>query len=127
MNELYPSRFLSADDIDGEVPVTIASITFEKMKDNEGKEQDKPVMLFLKVDKGLVLNKTNAQRIAEIYGDETDNWPGKKITLYTESVTAFGETKWAIRVKPVPPPAKAGALRAQPEAAGVVPDNAVPF
>lgn len=121
MNELYPSRFLSADDIDGEVPVIIASLGFEKMKDNDGKEQDKPILSFLKVEKGLVLNKTNAQRIADIYGDETDNWVGKKITLCTESVTAFGETKWAIRVKPVPPPVKAGALRAQPETADSVP------
>jgi hypothetical protein len=125
MTELYPSRFLSADDLDGEVPVTIASIKFEKMKDNDGNEQDKPVLFFLKTEKGLVLNKTNAKRIAEIHGDETDGWIGKKITLYQESVTAFGETKWAIRVKPVPPPAKSGALKAQPET--VPADDSVPF
>lgn len=108
LTEMYPSKYLSADDIDDEVQVIIANLKFEKMKDNEGKEQDKPVLWFLKVDKGMVLNKTNAERIASMYGDETDSWNGKRITLCKEMVTAFGESKWALRVKPTPPPAKTG-------------------
>lgn len=70
------------------------------MKDDEGREEEKPVLLFKGVEKGLVLNKTNATRIADQHGDETDLWVGKRITLTTESVTAFGKTQWAIRVKP---------------------------
>lgn len=100
MHELYPSRWLKSEDIEGETPVVIKELVFDKMKDEDGKEEEKPVLLFKGVDKGLVLNKTNAQRIAEQHGDETDLWTGKKITLTTESVTAFGKTQWAIRVKP---------------------------
>lgn len=103
MHELYPSRWLKSEDIEGETPVVIKELVFDKMKDEDGKEEEKPVLLFKGVDKGLVLNKTNAQRIAEQHGDETDNWSGKKITLTTESVTAFGKTQWAIRVKPERP------------------------
>lgn len=103
LSQLFPSRYLKADDIDGDTPVIIKELVFDKMKDEDGKEEEKPVLLFKGVEKGLVLNKTNAQRIEEQHGDETDNWPGKRITLTTESVTAFGKTQWAIRVKPERP------------------------
>lgn len=112
LTEMFPSRWLSADDIDAETRVTISKISFEKMQDNEGKEQDKPVLWFLRVDKGLVLNKTNGERIAEQHGDDTDGWLGKTIILTKEMVTAFGKSGWAIRVKPTPPPAKTNALAA---------------
>lgn len=103
LSEVYPSKFLKGDDIEQETPVIITKLVFEKMKDEDGREEEKPVLLFKGVDKGLVLNKTNATRIADQHGDETDNWPGKRITLTTESVTAFGKTQWAIRVKPERP------------------------
>lgn len=106
LNELYPSKYLAADDIDGEVVGTIKKLVFEEMKDNEGNSQDKPVLYFQGVDKGMVLNKTNGTRISTIHGDETDLWIGKRITLVKEMVDAFGKSSWAIRVKPTPPPAK---------------------
>jgi len=111
MNELYPSKYLKAEDIDGEVVATIVGLKLETMKNAEGKEDQKPVLYFRGIDKGFVLNKTNGTRIAGMHGDESDNWVGKKITLHQESVTAFGETQWAIRVKPTPPPAKATAIK----------------
>ena len=42
---------------------------------------------------------------------ETDNWPGKQITLYPTEVDAFGERMLAIRVKDTgvrPSPANGG-------------------
>lgn len=103
LTQLFPSKFLKADDIDGEVQAIITKLAWERMKDDEGKEEDKPILYFLKVEKGLVLNKTNAKRISEIHGDETDDWPGKKIILTKEWVEAFGKADWAIRVKMQPP------------------------
>lgn len=100
LSQVFPSRYLKGDDVEGETIVVIKELVFDKMKDEDGKEEEKPVLLFKGVEKGLVLNKTNATRIAEQHGDETDNWTGKRITLTTESVTAFGKTQWAIRVKP---------------------------
>lgn len=102
LSEMYPSKYLSVDDFDDEMPVIIANLSFEKMKADGGKEEQKPVLHFLKVDKAMVLNKTNAKRIAEIHGDDTDTWPGKRLTLIKEWVDAFGESTWAIRVKMVP-------------------------
>lgn len=110
MKEMYPSKYLKADDVEefgGEVNVTIKTVRLEEMQDNEGAKEDKPVLYFNQHAKGMVLNKTNADRISAVYGDESEEWRGKSITLYTEQVTAFGKTTNAIRVriakKPVVP------------------------
>ncbi len=103
LSDLHPSKFLAADDIEGDTTATISRLIIESMKSKDGKNEEKPVLFFKGVQKGMVLNKTNATRIAAIHGDETDLWVGKQITLIVESVDAFGETKWAIRVKPSPP------------------------
>lgn len=112
LTEMYPSKYLKVDDLEGDSPVIIANIKFERMQDDEGKEEDKPVLYFLKVAKGLVLNKTNATTIAEQLGDETEAWAGKRIVLIKENVTAFGKKQWAIRVRSTPPPPSgSGALK----------------
>jgi hypothetical protein len=39
------------------------------------------VVYFQGKQKGLVTNKTNANNIAALYGDDTDDWIGQKIML----------------------------------------------
>ena len=34
----------------------------------------------------MVVNRTNADRIAFLYSPDTDNWLGKPITLFTDMV-----------------------------------------
>jgi hypothetical protein len=55
-------------------------------------------------EKGLVLNKTNGNMIAEVAGDDdTDNWGGASIVLYPTRVDMQGKRVDAIRVdKPEP-------------------------
>lgn len=119
MKEMYPSKYLKADDVEeqgGEVPVLIKSVRLEEMQDNEGAKEDKPVLYFNNVPKGMVLNKTNADRISAVYGDESDLWRGKPVTLYTEQVTAFGKTTNAIRLRVAKPKVQAATAPAEPEA-----------
>lgn len=110
LSELHPGKYLGADDIDGDTTATMTRIAFETMKTNDGEEKEKPVLYFKGVQKGLVLNKTNATRIGSVHGDETDLWIGKQIVLCVESVDAFGKTQWAVRVKPVRPAPKPSAF-----------------
>ena len=49
------------------------------------------------------MNKTNAMTIASLYGNEITAWMGKRITLYSARVTAFGRTTDAVRVRPHAP------------------------
>lgn len=103
------SSFLKAADVDsagGSVRLRIKQLAMEKLKNKDGDEEEKPVLFFQNAEKGLVLNKTNANRIASVHGWETDEWTGKVIELYTESVEAFGKMTDAIRVR-VPKPAAA--------------------
>ena len=89
------SDYLKADDLQGhEVSVVISQIKFEKM---DGK--DKPILFFLGKSKGLMLNKTNIKAIIALYGDETNSWNGKEITLFPKMVDFQGESVNAIRVK----------------------------
>jgi len=95
IGDYFPSKFLKADDVKGEQPVTISELKEEKVG-----EDTKPVIYFEEVDKGLVLNKTNSLKIAKILSsDKPIDWPGKKIVLYTALVTYKSEEVPAIRVK----------------------------
>lgn len=119
MKEMYPSKYLKADDVDeqgGDVPATIKGVRLEEMQDNEGAKEDKPVLYFNNVPKGMVLNKTNADRISAAYGDESDSWRGKPVVLYTEEVKAFGKTTNAIRLRVAKPKVVAATASAEQEA-----------
>lgn len=102
-NQMFPSKYLKGADIieeGGEVRVLIKSIVFEELQDPKTqKKEDKPVMYFVRQEKGLVLGKENGKRLVELFGDESDHWIGKTITLNTERVTAFGATTDAVRIK----------------------------
>lgn len=84
--------------VDKMMTLTICKIQTEKMKDHKGRDAEKYVLYFRETKKGLVLNKTNAKRIAILYGCQTGEWDGKQITLYAEEVKAFGEIHNAVRV-----------------------------
>lgn len=96
--ELFP--YFEGDSIVGtEVPLKMTSIFFEDMPDHKGNKVTKVTLGFQGSKKRLVLNKTNAKRIALIHGPDTDSWKGKQITLITERVQAFGKTHNAVRIK----------------------------
>lgn len=99
INSAFPSNFLKASDLQGRhVGVTIREVG---MEDIGG--EDKPVVYFENKDKGLVLNKTNANMICEIAGSsETDDWIGKRISLYPTRVDFQGRRVDAIRVDVAP-------------------------
>lgn len=101
INNVYPSKYVSAGDLKGrDVTVTISRLAIEKMANNN---EERPVLYFDRADKGMVLNKTNASTIAALYGPETDNWPGKSITLFGTDVDFQGSRVPAIRVRPAVP------------------------
>ena len=96
---LFPSKYVKAGDLNGKpVTLTIKGLKVEELGHGAEKE-NKPVLYFEKATKGLVLNRTNAMIIGALYGDETDDWHGKRITIYATKVRAFGSTQDAIRVR----------------------------
>lgn len=96
INQAFPSKYLKVDDLHGKnVTVTIKSVALEAIGQDK---VSKPVIYFEGKDKAFVCNKTNSNTIAKLFGPDTDNWTGQKITLCPREVEFQGEMVWAIRV-----------------------------
>lgn len=95
INEAFPSNYLKAADLQGrQVTVTMDRAEYEKIGD------DRKLILFFKgKEKGMVLNKTNANNIGALYGPNTDDWNGEEIVLFEAMVDFQGKTVPAIRVR----------------------------
>jgi hypothetical protein len=95
VSDAFPSNYLKATDLQGRaVTVKIDRTEMEKIGDDR-----KLILYFIGKDKGMVLNKTNANNIAYIYGDDTDMWHGNEITLFEAMVDFQGKTVPAIRIR----------------------------
>lgn len=132
IGEAFPSKYLKAADLQGRrIKVTIDHVKMETIGDDE----DKAVVYFQGKDKGLVLNKTNANAIIDISGsEETDEWHGIAVALYTAKVQFQSRMVDAIRVDAAEPPKKIGVNpkdRVTPATAEVVEEDfdhdSVPF
>ncbi len=95
----YPSNYVKASDLNGKpCPLTIRTCVLEELGQGSDKEQ-KPVLYFNGAQKGLVLNKTNANAIKDAYGDETGGWEGKPVEVYPARVEFKGNLVDGIRVR----------------------------
>lgn len=100
------SRYLKHQDLNGaDMVLTIARVTREEIKDKDGSSKKKFILYFKELDKGLVLNTTNMNTLyAVLKTDESDDWIGKRITLYEkDDIEMGGEIKSGIRVRPKAP------------------------
>jgi hypothetical protein len=119
---MYDANWLYAFDLKGkDVTLTIAEVEGVEVENQQQKKSKKPRVLFRELLKrnppdkrGLLLNKTNGKTIAKLYGNETDAWVGKRVTLYP-TTTQFGrDNVECIRVRPIVPKAGGGAEVAAP-------------
>lgn len=98
IGEIYQSNsdFLKADDIGNNFwTATISAVDMKSFDDGSRKL----LIMFHELDKGLVLNKTNADMIGSLYGPNTDAWLGKQVMLFTAPVDYQGKKVNAIRVR----------------------------
>jgi hypothetical protein len=94
-SEVFPSKYLKATDLQGRNVLAVMNfVQVEKLGDD-----DRPVLYFQGKEKGLVLNRTNADAIAKLYGDEMNNWRGQEIVMFEAMVSFRKETVPAIRVR----------------------------
>lgn len=91
----------------GQVAMTIKDVIKEDVGSQRG-EETKVIMRFVEKDKGLILNKTNAKMLVELYGRETNEWRGKRIYLYAKFGKWFGEERYGVRISDKIPPPKNG-------------------
>jgi hypothetical protein len=102
ISKIYQSKYLNAADMNEEQHrFTIEGVDVEAFP-----EGSKPSIRLKGEDKRFVLNRTNANAIAAVYGDDTDGWIGKDIVLFpTTANDSHGKPVPAIRVT-VPKPSR---------------------
>lgn len=98
INTVFPSKYLKSDELEGDVTYTIKTVEIETLGQGKDKE-DKPIIYFKETEKGLACNKTNANIISGLYGNETDGWIGKQVTLFATEVQFGADMVMAIRVR----------------------------
>lgn len=116
--------YIKAEDLQGKaIRVSIERVDIEEIKSDAGKEK-KLVAHFSGKDKGLVLNRTNADALNEIFGtDDYEQWTGP-VVLYPDTTMFGGKKVPCVRVKAnmngaTPPPVV--------EAPVAVTDDDIPF
>ena len=93
--------FIYAFDLNGkDVTVKIARVVGGELTGPGGRKSKKPVIHFEGKEKGLALNSTNCKTIAALYGNYTEKWVGRSITLYGTTTQMGGETVECIRIRP---------------------------
>jgi len=112
LDQMYPKKFATGDDLTKPATLTITRVTSETMHVSANAPAvTKFVVWFNGATKGVILSRTLAGQIAEALGsEETDDWIGKRVTLYPQPMTVAGQARVAIRAHkaangetPVPP------------------------
>jgi hypothetical protein len=96
---LFGSYLKASDAKDAPIIATIREVVEETV--GEGKDAKlKPVLHFEGQTKPLVLNKTNAVKLEQAYGDG-DNWPGQKIKIRCVETSFGGKPVDGLRTEPL--------------------------
>jgi hypothetical protein len=133
ISEEFPSQYLKASDLGGrEVRVTMGRVEREEIG------TDKKLVLYFKgKEKGVVLNKTNANTIGDAYGDDTDDWYDQPLILFSIRTEFQGKPVDGLRCRvPTPKDNRQMAPKADPISSGppaghpadvTIDDDAIPF
>ena len=133
IRDAFPSKYLKASDLKGRsIVVYIDRIDYEPV--GQSREM-KPVVYFRGKEKGLVLNKTNCNKIISITASPvTEDWEGHPIVIYPTETSFQGDQVECIRVKQAAPSFKRVEPEPEPEptsepepvGAGITDDD-IPF
>lgn len=88
---------------DEDLILTVDHAARDDVKNERGSEK-KLTLHFVEDFKPMILNATNSKAISEAVGStKVEDWAGKRVSIFTQKVTAFGGTTDALRIRPYPP------------------------
>lgn len=106
IEEIFQSDYLSAEllvekkGLDKDQKLVIRGVLMEDVWNPRTKTEElKPVIEFVGTDKKLVVIKTNAMILSDLFGPKTLDWKDRTIKLYATMVKAFGKLQPGIRVR----------------------------
>src|SRR5262245_6347855 len=91
ISDMKESKFLKQTDVGAGMLCTVAGVDQQNVAKQGADPEMKWCLNLEESDKPLVLNATNIQLCAKVFGSEdTDDWTGKKIVLYTDPNVSYG-------------------------------------
>lgn len=119
------SNLFKAGDLIGQrLVLTINDVSTTEFN---GDEPQKPVLSFDEDARELILNKTNLASLIEAFGDDSDDWVGQTIALFTEKVMYAGRRVDGMRVKPKPVEKGAGKGKGKGKGKSQETEDDIPF
>lgn len=107
--KLFPSEHLESADVGAGMTIKVLNVEAHTVEDEKGKEQGKALIRFTALDAPRGFNKstwiapkTCAVCLAAMFGDDTAGWVGKRVTVHSEKVDAFGDVVDAVRISGSP-------------------------
>jgi hypothetical protein len=99
---LFPGRFLKAGLFVGkDVTLTIARVRLEDLPEEKGGNRARGIIGFQETKLELVLNRTNGECIKAMFGRDTGEWVGRRVTFFPAKIDSeFADI--AIRVRGSP-------------------------
>lgn len=119
ISDMIQSKYLRKEDIPQPVIVSIRGVQLESVgRGRDGEDDQKWIMYFNELPKGLRLNKTILVACAAAFGPETELWTGKRVKLFNDpTITMAGQVVGGLRIKTPSIPAQnlvAGAVPPRP-------------
>ncbi len=101
LSKMFPKRYATAEDITQPVVVTIKAVTQEVVYSPWDKAKVKKwALCFQETPRKIILGRKLAYEIAEaLDSDETDDWIGQRIVLYSEPIAVAGKQRRTIRAR----------------------------
>ena len=97
-DDIYGSKYLSAADLHGEmIRHEVGKVEIADLREKDGTMKRKFIVYFKGVDKPLVLNRTNAQKLAAALGKDRTAWIDVVVELYAE-MTSLGKEGVRLRI-----------------------------
>lgn len=116
--------WLKGDDLEEGERTTVTIKSAEEQTFQDGKKQ--PVLEFLELDQKLSLNKTRVKKCVELLGKDTEEWIGKRISLYPTPTTFNGKDFMSVAIA-APPKKKAAPAKPEVQFEDDDEDDASPF
>jgi hypothetical protein len=120
ISEIYAGQYVNATELPVGRRITAVITTATAQTVGQGDQASIKIVLDLRaVDgrvwpKSLVMNKLNSQMLAAVYGDDTEHWVNRHISIWREKVMFGGRLVDGIRMSAAAPAAGNGAAAAIP-------------
>lgn len=126
VSEMIQSKFLRKEDFDEDRVLSIRGVKLEDMPGDSGDQ--KWVLYFREEAKGMALNVTTIRVLENAFGDDSDNWVGKKVKVYVDPNVSFGgKVVGGLRLMPPRKQAAEAPAPAQTRPADTDFDDDIPF